>query len=324
MYIVTGGAGFIGSALIWRLNNLGVDDILVVDNLGGSEKWRNLVNRSYVRYMHRDAFLASVKSGTLEESEISALIHLGACSSTTETDMDFLLSNNLEYTKTLCSFALDRGIRFIAASSAATYGSGAQSFQDDPAALETLRPLNRYGYSKHLFDLWARRQGLFDSLVCLKFFNVYGPNEYHKREMRSVVHKTFLSLKTTGGIRLFRSNSPDFFDGEQRRDFIQVKDCAAVLCWLLEHPQVCGLFNVGSGEARTWNELARAVASAMGVPADIAYVDMPEDLRGAYQNYTLAPMERLRAAGYDAPFLSLEQGVADYVARYLQGPDPYL
>jgi ADP-L-glycero-D-manno-heptose 6-epimerase len=181
-----------------------------------------------------------------------------------------------------------------------------------------------YGYSKHLFDLWAKRGGLLDRIVCLKFFNVYGPNEYHKGDMRSVVHKTFESIRETGGMELFRSDDPAYPDGGQRRDFVHVKDCAAIILWFLENPGICGIFNVGSGAARTWNDLVRAVAAAMNVPARIAYKDMPEALRGKYQNFTQAPTARLRAAGYAAPLLTLEQGVTDYVAGYLLRPDPYL
>ncbi|MDR2076237.1 MAG: ADP-glyceromanno-heptose 6-epimerase [Desulfovibrio sp.] len=323
MYIVTGGAGFIGSAVIWKLNSLGIDDILVVDNLGRSDKWKNLVNRSYAAYMHRDDFLARVAERRLE-GDVRAIVHMGACSSTTERDADFLLRNNLEYSKILCAFALEKKARFITAGSAATYGDGSQGFDDDADRLEDLRPLNIYGYSKHLFDLWAKRRGLLEHLVCLKFFNVYGPNEYHKGEMRSVVHKTFDSIRKSGGMELFRSYDPAYPDGGQRRDFVHVKDCAAVICWLLDHPEVRGIYNLGTGTARAWKDLVRAVAAAMNVPARITYKDMPDALRGAYQNFTEAPLARLRAAGYAAPLLTLEQGVADYVTGYLLGPDPYL
>jgi ADP-L-glycero-D-manno-heptose 6-epimerase len=321
MYIVTGGAGFIGSAVIWKLNSLGVDNILVVDNLGRSDKWRNLVKRSYASYLQRDDFLARLKD---IKQQVTAVIHLGACSSTPENDADFLMRNNLEYTKTLCAFALEKNARFITAGSAATYGDGARGFADDQDRLEELRPLSMYGYSKHLFDLWARRNGLLGRIACLKFFNVYGPNEYHKGEMRSVVHKAFESIRKTGGMALFRSRDPACPDGGQRRDFIQVKDCAAIVCWLLDHPEVCGIFNAGTGSARTFNDLVGAVAAAMDVPAEITYKDMPEALTGAYQSFTQASTARLRAAGYAAPLLSLEQGVRDYVTEHLLKPDPYL
>jgi ADP-L-glycero-D-manno-heptose 6-epimerase len=327
MYIVTGGAGFIGSAMIWKLNSLGIDNILAVDNLGLSEKWKNLVNRRYAGYMHRDEFLDLIRRDALEEAtgeKVTAIVHMGACSSTAERDADFLMRNNLEYSKTLCVFALEKKARFITAGSAATYGTGSRGFDDDVDRLGTLRPLSIYGYSKHLFDLWAKRRGLFDRIVCLKFFNVYGPNEYHKGDMRSVVHKTFGSIRETGGMELFRSDHPAYPDGGQRRDFVHVKDCAAIICWLLENPRICGLFNVGTGAARTWNDVVRAVSAAMEVPAEIRYKDMPDALKGRYQNFTEAPMDRLRGAGYTAPLLTLEQGITDYVTGYLMNPDPYL
>ena len=329
MYIITGGAGFIGSAMIWKLNTLGVSDILVVDNLGLSEKWKNLVNRSYAAYMHRDAFLDAVRKDALDEAlqretRVEAIIHMGACSSTTERDADFLMRNNLEYSKTLCLFARRKKARFINASSASTYGDGQLGFEDDMDSLEDLRPLNMYGYSKHLFDLWALRGGFFDTVASLKFFNVYGPNEQHKDDMRSVVNKAFHQINAEGRMRLFRSTDPAYTDGGQMRDFIYIKDCVDIMAWLVEHPEVNGVFNVGTGTARTWNDLTRAVFSAMGRREDIQYVDMPQQLHGKYQNFTEARMERLRAAGYEAPMHTLEQGVADYVQYYLMGPDPYL
>jgi ADP-L-glycero-D-manno-heptose 6-epimerase len=327
MYIVTGGAGFIGSAMIWKLNTLGVEDILVVDNLGLSEKWKNLVNRTFSTYMHRDAFLDAVRDDSLERlapGKVEAVIHMGACSSTTERDADFLMRNNLEYSKTLCLFAMRKNARFINASSAATYGDGSLGFDDDKERLATLRPLNMYGYSKHLFDLWALRNGHMESMASLKFFNVYGPNEQHKGDMRSVANKAFHQIRAEGRMNLFRSTDPAYADGGQKRDFVYIKDCADIMAWLLEHPQVNGVFNVGTGAARTWNDLLRAVFAAMGREPDIRYVDMPPHLIGKYQNYTEARMERLRAVGYNAPMRSLEQGVADYVQGYLMGSDPCL
>ena len=323
MYIVTGGAGFIGSAMIWKLNSMGVDDILVVDNLSTSEKWKNLVNRRYVDYMHRDAFLDIVRRDALGTG-VTAIIHMGACSATTEKDADFLMRNNLEYTKTLCTFSLKNHARFINASSASTYGDGGKGFSDDPELLDVLKPLNMYGYSKHLFDLWTKRNHLLDSIVSLKFFNVYGPNEQHKGDMRSVVNKAFHQIRESGAMRLFRSTAPDYPDGGQMRDFVYIKDCVDIMWWLLQNPAVNGIFNVGTGTARTWNDLANAVFAAMRLPADISYIDMPAQLAGKYQNFTQADMERLRGAGYEAPFHSLEQGVEDYVRYYLEAPDPYL
>lgn len=327
MYIVTGGAGFIGSAMIWKLNSMGIEDILVVDNLSCSEKWKNLVNRRYAEYMHRDAFIELVVKDTLEDAAgdaISAIIHMGACSSTTEPNADFLMRNNLAYSKALCLYALRKKARFINASSAATYGDGNLGFEDDPGGLNDLKPLNMYGYSKHLFDLWAHKNGCLDQIASLKFFNVYGPNEQHKGDMRSVVNKAFHQIKTSGTLRLFKSGHPDYPDGGQMRDFIYIKDCVDIIWWLLENRQTGGLFNVGTGQARTWNDLAAAVFQAMGMPMNIEYIDMPASLQGKYQYFTQARMERLATAGYTAPLHTLEQGVTDYVQYYLQAPDPYL
>ena len=322
MYIVTGGAGFIGSAVIWRLNNLGIDNILVVDNLSTSEKWKNLVNRRYADYLHRDAFMDLVRANALG-NKIKAIIHMGACSSTTERDADFLMRNNLEYSKTLYLFAKAKRARFVNASSASTYGDGSLGFKDDAARLRDLRPLNMYGYSKHLFDLWALKNGHLDNLVSLKFFNVYGPNEQHKGDMRSVANKAFHQIRETGRMRLFRSSDPAFPDGGQMRDFVYVKDCVDIVAWFLQN-KIGGIFNVGSGQARTWNDLAAAVFAAMDLPANIEYVDMPEHLRGKYQNFTQADMSRLAAAGYGTPMHSLKQGVTDYVREYLLQKDEYL
>lgn len=317
MHIITGGAGFLGSALVWQLNRSGVDDIVVVDHLGHSEKWKNLVGLRYADYMDREDFLHALREDRLPFS-VECVVHLGACSSTTETDAAFLMENNFHYSRDLCLYTLKRGGRFVQASSAATYGDGTRGFDDDPAALHSLRPLNMYGYSKHLFDLWARREGLLDRVVCLKFFNVYGPNEYHKDSMRSVVCKAHAEIRATGRLRLFKSNSPDYADGGQMRDFVYVKDCVAVMQWLMEHREVGGVYNVGTGRARCWNDLARAVFCAMKLPEAIEYVDMPEHLRGKYQNYTEARMDRLLAAGCPPCATSLEDGVRDYVRTYLE------
>lgn len=339
MYVITGGAGMIGSALLWELNNRGISDILIVDNLNTSEKWKNLVGGDYLAYMHRDAFLRHVRNDSLEEAvepefrhrrgagKLRGIAHMGACSATTERDADFLMSNNLEYSKILCDYALSRGIRYIQASSAATYGDGSRGFDDDAAALPKLAPLNMYGYSKHLFDLWARRTGRLEGLASIKFFNVYGPNEYHKGDMRSVAHKAFRQIEETGKVGLFRSYRKEYADGGQMRDFVYVKDCARVLAELLEQPGVNGVFNLGSGRARSWNDLANAVFKAMGREPNIEYVEMPEILRGKYQYYTEAGMERLSRAMEGARPLgmrSLEDGVADYVRNYLMKDDQYL
>ena len=323
MYIVTGGAGMIGSALIWKLNELGISDILVVDHLALSEKWKNLVNRRFAEYLPREIFLEKVIHDALGYT-IEGIFHLGACSSTTERNVDYLFSNNTEYSKTLIRYALDKGIRIINASSAATYGNGNQGFSDAPEAVERYKPLNAYGYSKHLVDMWASRENLQDFFVSLKFFNVYGPNEYHKGDMQSVVVKAFHQVLETGKVRLFASDRPEYQDGGQLRDFIYVKDCVDVMWWLMEHPAVNGLFNLGTGSARTWNDLARALFAGMGREERIEYIPLPDHLRGKYQYFTEAPMERLKQTGCPMSRHTLEAGVADYVTNYLTQDDPHL
>jgi ADP-L-glycero-D-manno-heptose 6-epimerase len=322
MIVVTGGAGFIGSALVWKLNQLGVRRILVVDQLETSEKWRNLAHLVFEDYMPKDQFLRALEQGTFAERP-RAVVHLGACSSTTERDADFLLANNYRYTRTLAEWCLARGVRFIYASSAATYGDGSHGYSDRDDITPGLRPLNQYGYSKQLFDLWALRTRALDTISGLKFFNVFGPNEYHKDDMSSVVLKAYHQVLASGQVRLFKSYRDDYPDGGQQRDFIYVKDCLDVMAWLIEN-RVGGLFNVGTGQARTWNDLAHAVFRAMGRKPKIEYIEMPEALQGRYQYFTQADMTRLRAAGYRQPFTSLEDAVSDYVNGYLAASTPYL
>ena len=323
MIIVTGGAGFIGSAFIWKLNNEGVDDILVVDELGESDKWKNLVNRRYVEYIHKDAFLRMIRNEQMPFTP-RAIIHMGACSSTTERDADYLMDNNYHYTCRLAEWALPKNIRFIYASSAATYGDGSQGFSDDSAVTPTLRPMNMYGYSKQVFDLWVLRQQVEKQVVGIKFFNVFGPNEYHKGDMRSVVHKAFEQIRDTGKVRLFKSHKPEYTDGGQMRDFIYVKDCVDAMWWLLEHPEINGIFNLGTGKARTWNDLIQALFSAMKMKPKIEYFDIPPEIRSQYQYLTEAEMGKLRATGCQAAFRPLEEAVQDYVVNYLQKPDRHL
>ncbi|BDV01725.1 ADP-L-glycero-D-manno-heptose-6-epimerase [Thermodesulfomicrobium sp. WS] len=320
MIIVTGGAGFLGSAIVWGLNRRGVDDILVVDNLGCTEKWKNLVGLRYRDYVHKDEFAQRLRNSPWAEP-VEAVIHMGACSSTTERDADYLMRNNVEYSKLVCRFALEQGARFVYASSAATYGDGGLGFEDDDALLDRLSPLNMYGYSKHLFDLWVREEGLLDAVAGLKFFNVFGPNEYHKGEMRSVVCKAVAEIAATDELRLFCSHRPDYAHGEQQRDFVYVEDCVEVVLWLLENTAVGGIFNVGTGRSRTWNDLARAVFAAMGREPRIRYIPMPEAIREKYQYYTCASMAKLRSRGCTVPFRSLEEAVTRYVQDFLlQGP----
>jgi ADP-L-glycero-D-manno-heptose 6-epimerase len=313
--VVTGAAGFIGRNVVAELNARGVDDLLLVDNLGCDEKWRNLVGLRYEEILDSQQFLARVDADT--PLGIDALIHLGACSATTERDAGFLLRNNYQYTRTLCEWSLRHEARFIYASSAATYGDGSKGYDDDPAILQQLEPLNMYGYSKHMFDLWAQSHGLFDRIVGLKYFNVYGPYEDHKEDMRSVVHKSYEQIKNAGIVRLFKSYRPEYADGEQLRDFIFVKDAVAMTLYFLENRAASGLFNCGTGQARSWKALATAVFAAMNLPPAIEYVEMPESLRGKYQYFTQAQMARMRNAGYSAPFTSLEDGVREYVTGYL-------
>lgn len=323
MYIITGGAGFIGSAMLWQLNQQGIDDVVLVDHLGTDDKWRNLVKLTYADYIHRERFRDLLQRDALPW-KVEAIIHLGACSDTTEADGDFLMENNFQFSRDICRYALDKGARFIQASSAATYGDGSLGFSDDPDLLPKLRPLNLYAYSKHLLDLWLVRHGLDKEVASLKFFNVYGPNEYHKGEMRSVACKAYKQITKHGDLELFRSTSPDISDGEQKRDFVYVKDCTALMSWLLENRHVNGIHNVGSGRARSFNDLGRAVFSAMQRSCRITYVDMPRMLHGKYQNFTQADMNWLDKVGCPIKMTSLEAGVTDFVQNYLSQPDPYL
>jgi ADP-L-glycero-D-manno-heptose 6-epimerase len=324
MIIVTGGAGFIGSALVWRLNQLGREDILVVDSLGTSEKWRNLASLRYADYVEKDDFLRLAQGEELPHlcdfgaEGIEAILHMGACSATTETDSRYLIQNNFEYTKHLALYARRVNARFIYASSAATYGDGSLGFRDDESELEHLHPLNMYGYSKHMFDLWARREGLLGSIAGLKFFNVFGPNEYHKGEMRSLVIKAYEQIMDRGRISLFKSYRPEYGDGEQKRDFVYIKDVVDMTLFFLKHPEVNGIFNVGSSSANTWNDLAKAIFSALGMEPDIEYIEMPEELRDRYQYYTCSDVSKLHNAGYRGEQHSLNAAVFDYVVNYLQ------
>jgi len=313
--LVTGGAGFIGSALVWALNRCGCEHIVVCDRLGTDEKWRNLTPLRFAHYVEADELLPRLQNGAL--GKFNLVLHLGACSSTTERDASYLIRNNYEFTKDLAAWSLANRTRFVYASSAATYGDGAAGMADDDAKLDTLRPLNMYGYSKHLFDLHARRAGFLDRIVGLKYFNVFGPNEDHKGDMRSVVHKSFGQVRETGVIRLFKSHRPDYRDGEQKRDFLYVKDAVAMTLYLAANEKAGGLFNIGSGQARTWLDLARAVFGALKREPKIEFVEMPEGIRHKYQYFTEANLARLRAAGYAAPVTSLEDAVSDYVGNYL-------
>ncbi len=317
MFIVTGGAGFIGSALIAELNKRKITDILVVDELAAGHKWKNLRSISFADYVEKDDFLEMVIENRLT-SDIKVVFHLGAATSTTETDASYLIENNYEYTKLLAQWATSAGIRFIYASSAATYGDGSAGFSDDEGKIENLRPLNIYGYSKQLFDLWARRAGLLKNIVGLKYFNVFGPNEYHKADMRSFIIKAFEQINAAGKVRLFKSHKPEYKDGGQLRDFIYVKDAVDMTLFFLDNPKAGGLFNIGTGKARTWNDLVKAVFEAMGKKSNIEYIDMPDSIRNQYQYFTQADITKLHNAGCENQTTSLEDAIKDYVQNYLQ------
>ena len=321
MIVVTGGAGFIGSAIVWRLNQEGHNNLLIVDELDTTEKWKNLVGLKFNDYVHKDIFIKKIEEGN--KYFIEAIIHLGANSSTTEKNADLLYTNNYLYTKTLAKFCLKNNIRFIYASSAATYGEGNLGFNDDESNCSQLRPLNMYGYSKALFDIWAVREDAFKNIVGIKYFNVYGPNEYHKGDMRSVVHKAFEQVKDTGKVKLFKSMNPDYKDGEQKRDFIYIKDAVDMTLHFLTNRDKNGLYNVGSGKARTWNDLVHSIFKSMNKLVNIEYIDLPEHLLKKYQYHTEAKIGKIKKAGYVNKITSLEDGVADYVKNYLV-PEKYL
>jgi len=315
--LVTGGAGFIGSALVWALNQRGQENILITDRLTTDEKWKNLVALRYADYLDATDLLARIENRPDSIGKFDVVFHLGANSATTERDAGHLMKNNFEYTKLLAHWAVEAGSRFVYASSAATYGDGAHGMDDKMDDLAKLRPLNMYGYSKHLFDLYAHRAGLAQRIVGLKYFNVFGPNENHKGDMRSVVNKAFDQIRTSGKVQLFKSHRPDYRDGEQQRDFLYVKDAVHMTLSLASQPLAGGLYNIGSGEARTWLDLVTAIFSALGLPPRIEFVDMPAHLREKYQYHTCADIGRLRSAGYKDPVTPLAAAVADYVKNYL-------
>jgi ADP-L-glycero-D-manno-heptose 6-epimerase len=320
--IVTGGAGFIGSAVVWRLNELGYDDILIVDRLDETDKWKNLAPLRFADYIDAYDFIEDLD----DFKDASVIFHLGACSSTTETDADYMIRNNYQYTQDFARWAVKNDIRFIYASSAATYGDGSAGMADGTDELNSLRPLNVYGYSKHLFDQYAARNGMFDKIVGLKYFNVFGPNENHKGDMRSLVNKAFDQINTTGKLQLFKSANPDYADGEFGRDFVYVKDAVDMTLHFMPgaaktHVRATdtrgGLFNVGSGRMNTWNALADAIFKALDLPKNVEFIDMPEHLRDRYQYHTQADLTRIRDVGYTADTTPLDAAVADYVQNYL-------
>lgn len=313
--VLTGGAGFIGSCIAQSLNMRGIYEIIIVDNIASTEKWMNLRNKKYLSYINKDYFLRKLINN--EIGDIDAIIHLGACSSTTEKNFDYLWENNVEYSKALWNYCADNGAQFIYASSAATYGDGKNGF-DDNEDIDFLRPLNGYGYSKHAFDQWTQKQVKKPKQhVGLKFFNVYGPNEYNKGSMASMVFHGYKQILSSGEIKLFKSCNPDYSDGGQLRDFVYVKDVCSVILFFLDHVEHSGIYNVGTGRAQSFEELAKATFKAMGLEPNIIYIDMPDLLKEKYQYYTKAEISKLRSIGYDKEFVDVEHGVTDYVQNYL-------
>jgi ADP-L-glycero-D-manno-heptose 6-epimerase len=334
--VVTGAAGFIGRNTVAELNARGETELILVDELGKDEKWKNLVGLRYEDIVSPEEFLGLIEDGAFANAR--SVIHLGACSATTEKDAGYLLRNNYQYTRVLCNWCQANEVRFVYASSAATYGDGAHGYDDDDAVTPTLKPLNMYGYSKHMFDLWALKHGLFENgdssngdssngdssnIVGLKYFNVFGPYEDHKGDMRSVVSKSYEQIRKTGVVELFKSYRPEYKDGEQMRDFLYVKDAVDVtLHFALQDPAAPGgLFNCGTGVSRTWIDLVTAVYTAMELPPKIEFIEMPAVLQGKYQYYTQADPAKLRAAGYTGAFTSLEDAVREYVQGYYEGRD---
>lgn len=315
--VVTGGAGFIGSCIVRALNYEGIDDIIIVDNIASTEKWKNLSNKKYREYIHKNNFLERLNRG--EFKSISAFIHMGACSSTTQVNFDYLWENNVIYTQALWKYCSENGITFIYASSAATYGIGDKGFSDAINKIDELRPLNAYGYSKQVFDQWSIKQEKKPPQhVGLKFFNVYGPNEYCKGNMASMVLHGYRQIKETGKIRLFRSENKHYADGEQKRDFVYIKDVCNIILYFLKHSEYNGIFNVGTGRAQTFLDLASALFHSLGKEISIEFFSMPAELKEKYQYYTQADISSLRNIGYTSSFFNVEQGIEDYVQNFIE------
>lgn len=317
MIVLTGGAGFIGSCFLWKLNKEGISNVVIVDNINDPAKWKNLAGKYYLDYLQKDEFLRLVEKNDLPVPR--HIIHMGACSSTLVSDPAYLLSNNYEYSKKLALWAFKHEVPFLYASSAATYGDGRFGYDDSNENTLRLRPLNIYGQSKHLFDLWVLNSGYENKVTGLKFFNVFGPNEYHKGEMVSIIYKNFPEVAKGNPMRLFKSYDPHYKDGEQKRDFIYVKDAVEVMYYFFIHPEKTGIFNLGTGQACAWNDLAGAMFLAVGKNPMIEYIEMPEQIRDKYQYFTQAGISKLRAAGCKHKFMPLEEAVKDYTAYLKKG-----
>ncbi|MCA1933253.1 MAG: ADP-glyceromanno-heptose 6-epimerase [Calditerrivibrio sp.] len=314
MILLTGGSGFIGSVLLGYLNKKGINNIIVVDKFRKGFKWKNLIDKDYIEFVDKEKFFSS-----LHHYEFDAIFHIGACSDTTELDMDYLFDNNFNSSKLLLEYTSNKDIPFIFASSAAIYGDGSNGYSDYDENIDSYRPLNAYGYSKYIFDKYLIKENTKKPKhwYSFRFFNVYGPNEYHKGRMASVVMHAYNQLKKDGKIRLFKSHRDGFKDGEQKRDFIYVKDVVEVMYYFYENRPKSGIYNLGTGIARSFNDLAKSVISSSGIFGDIEYFDMPEDIRDKYQYLTQADIDKLRNAGYDKKFFSLEEGIYDYLVNYL-------
>jgi ADP-L-glycero-D-manno-heptose 6-epimerase len=324
MIVVTGAAGFIGSCIVARLNELNINDLILVDNMHDQKSPRetscpkrfNIENKKYSQYLDKKEFLDLIISNKLKK-DIKCIIHMGACSSTTLQDAEYFLKNNYEYTVALAKWALKNNVRFIYASSAATYGDGSIGYNDDEDTIRKCSPLNLYGESKQKFDQWVLDNSVINKVVGLKFFNVFGPNEYHKGDMKSVIAKAYANVVEKGQMSLFRSNRDDYSDGDQKRDFVYVKDAVAMVLFFLEHPDVNGIYNVGTGVARSWNDLANSLFTAVGCKGKINYIDMPKELHERYQYFTQANISKIRSAGYKNRIHKLEDAILDY-SSYLK------
>ncbi len=316
--VVTGGSGFIGSAFLWKLNKEGINDILVVDVGEDNRNAPNIRDKEITGYIERDKFIELVESDKLDKN-IDMIVHLGACADTTETDKGYLNDNNYLYSKSLAEWSLKNDKLFFYASSAATYGAGELGYSDEDRLIPSLKPLNEYGRSKQRFDLWLLENTLTERIVGFKFFNVYGPNEYHKQDMRSMVNKGYYQIKESGKLRLFKSYKPEYLHGGQKRDFIYIKDALEVMWYFMNNPDKKGIFNVGTGRAHTWNELAIALFKALDKEPNIEYFDMPENIKDQYQYFTQADLSKLRSAGCGYQFTGINDAVKDYVSYLEKG-----